>query len=151
MDKPVEQPMPVDGKDLVIPVARELFAWASAVQENKGLAKYGKPLQTHNGRDPLDDIIFELTDAIHYLAQAKMERAEMSERLKALQDIAAEQLWDAQRLWIGYILDNLTHDRIDELRNLTQTPFNKLSPTWAERMKTAGRSLERVVRSILHL
>jgi hypothetical protein len=38
-----------------------------------GVAKYGVPLRTHNGRDAREDARQELLDALMYLAQAEME------------------------------------------------------------------------------
>ena len=49
-------------------VVRALEARAAA-----GVAKYGRPLQTHNGRDAREDARQELLDALMYLAQAEME------------------------------------------------------------------------------
>jgi len=40
-----------------------------------GVAKYGRPLQTFNGRDAREDAIQEGLDALMYLAQAEMEDA----------------------------------------------------------------------------
>ncbi len=41
-----------------------------------GVAKYGRPLQTHNGRDAREDARQELLDALMYLAQAEMEASD---------------------------------------------------------------------------
>jgi hypothetical protein len=41
-----------------------------------GIAKYGTPLQTFNGRDPLIDAYQEALDLAVYLKQAIMERKE---------------------------------------------------------------------------
>jgi len=38
-----------------------------------GLKKYGRPLQTHNGRSALEDLAQELLDAWMYAVQAEME------------------------------------------------------------------------------
>lgn len=38
-----------------------------------GRAKYGKPLEAHNGRNALQDLFEELLDAVMYAAQAYME------------------------------------------------------------------------------
>ncbi|KAB0285448.1 hypothetical protein F2P58_23325 [Vibrio fortis] len=40
----------------------------------KGVATYGKPLQSHNGRDALQDAYEELLDGACYLKQLMMER-----------------------------------------------------------------------------
>jgi hypothetical protein len=51
---------------------------ASAIKARAaaGVAKYGVPLQTHNGRDAREDARQELLDALMYLAQAEMEAGE---------------------------------------------------------------------------
>ena len=38
-----------------------------------GVERYGAPLHTHNGRDPVRDLREELLDALQYLAQAHAE------------------------------------------------------------------------------
>lgn len=38
-----------------------------------GIERYGRPLQTHNGRDAIEDALQELEDAAHYLKQADLE------------------------------------------------------------------------------
>ena len=71
---------------LVRPVAEKLRLDTAAEQDLKGLAKYGRPLLSHNGRDPLADLRQEIYDAEGYAAQALMEReADRAEiaRLKA--------------------------------------------------------------------
>lgn len=43
-------------------------------RKDMGTAKYGTPLRTNNGRDPLVDLYQELLDAVVYLKQFLMER-----------------------------------------------------------------------------
>jgi hypothetical protein len=38
-----------------------------------GMERYGTPLMTHNGRDPLADLYQELLDALMYLGQYMLE------------------------------------------------------------------------------
>jgi hypothetical protein len=45
-------------------------------RRDMGVAKYGTPLQTFNGRDPLIDAYQEALDLAVYLKQAIMERQE---------------------------------------------------------------------------
>jgi hypothetical protein len=68
------QPMPTPGKQAVTPVAREMFLTMLAERECQGIATYGTTLQTHNGRDPIQDAMEELLDAWQYLVQIKLER-----------------------------------------------------------------------------
>lgn len=39
-----------------------------------GIQRYGRPLQTFNGRDALQDAYEEALDLVHYLKQAILER-----------------------------------------------------------------------------
>lgn len=62
-------PIPNDGVpvwDLVIADMQE--------RDQVGRARYGTPLQTHNGRDPLVDAYQEALDLVVYLRQAIEER-----------------------------------------------------------------------------
>jgi hypothetical protein len=69
-----DQPKPVRGGRLVAPHARVFFEQVLQEQEAKGLAKYGTPLMTDNGRNPLKDLLGELIDAVMYCSQALMEQ-----------------------------------------------------------------------------
>jgi hypothetical protein len=65
------QPPPAENNnpavwDLVIADMKERSAF--------GVAKYGTPLQPHNGRDPLTDAYQEALDLAVYLRQALYER-----------------------------------------------------------------------------
>lgn len=64
------QPDPVDGSVDVLPlVIADMHARGAA-----GKAKYGKPLQTFNGRDALTDAYQEALDMCMYLRQLIAER-----------------------------------------------------------------------------
>ena len=69
-----EQPKPTEGKELVAPHARDFFESVLEQQSAKGLAKYGTPLKTFNGRNPLLDLLGELVDAVVYCSQAILEQ-----------------------------------------------------------------------------
>lgn len=75
------EPAPSTGQvrvyDLVVrelrgPINRQLVADLTARME-MGVAKYGTPLMTHNGRDPLVDAYQESLDLVMYLRQAEAE------------------------------------------------------------------------------
>ena len=72
----IEQPPPISGGSLVGPVAREMFERILQEQEAKGLKKYGTPLSTHNGRNPVLDALAEVVDAFQYLIQGFMEQVD---------------------------------------------------------------------------
>lgn len=67
----VDQPPPIPNQsrpvwELVIDDMRE--------RDHVGRQRYGTPLQTHNGRDPLVDAYQEALDLVVYLRQAIEER-----------------------------------------------------------------------------
>lgn len=66
----MSQPMPKPGQQDVTPALVALLKERQA----QGIATYGTPLQTHNGRDALWDALEEALDLCQYLAQAIMER-----------------------------------------------------------------------------
>lgn len=47
-----------------------------------GIARYGRPLQAHNGRDALRDLREELLDALAYSEQEAVERAKLEQDLR---------------------------------------------------------------------
>ncbi|HHC6468730.1 TPA: hypothetical protein ACN359_002085 [Vibrio parahaemolyticus] len=65
-----EQPAPTEGKACVVPEVMKDLTDRLA----KGVQTYGKPLQTHNGRDALQDAYEEVLDLACYLKQLMMER-----------------------------------------------------------------------------
>jgi hypothetical protein len=68
----VEQPRPIPrpGTPSVQAAVREDLV----AREQLGIARYGTPLQPHNGRDALRDAYEEALDLACYLRQALMER-----------------------------------------------------------------------------
>jgi hypothetical protein len=75
--RPGDQPLPSPGRDCV------QDALIAAIENRKqlGIARYGSPLMTHNGRDALRDAWEESIDLAAYLTQMRMERADLeSER-----------------------------------------------------------------------
>lgn len=69
-DPESDQPAPKPGG---YPVQAVLIA---AIQQRMefGLKKYGRPLETHNGRDPLLDMWEEMMDMISYFTQFVLEQ-----------------------------------------------------------------------------
>lgn len=62
--------------DDVAMVVEEVFPAVLARQVEKGEKKYGRRLQTWNGRDAAQDAVEELVDAFQYVSQLKLERDE---------------------------------------------------------------------------
>ena len=67
----VEQPAPVENDQ---PAVWPLVIMDMAARDQVGRARYGVPLQPHNGRDALRDAYEEALDLCAYLRQAIMER-----------------------------------------------------------------------------
>jgi transcriptional regulator with XRE-family HTH domain len=65
--------LPATGRVNVTPVAREGFLAMLRQRERKGIKTYGTTLQTHNGRDALQDLLEELVDAWRYAQQSRIE------------------------------------------------------------------------------
>jgi hypothetical protein len=70
----IEQPPPEPGRTPVSSSVRQLFEKILQEQEAKGLQKYGTPLMTFNGREPLLDAMAEAVDLFQYLVQAYQEK-----------------------------------------------------------------------------
>lgn len=68
-----DQALPTPGRQNVTPIARAAFREMLDAREQKGIETYGTTLQTFNGRDPYRDALEELTDAIQYVHQARLE------------------------------------------------------------------------------
>lgn len=64
-----DQPLPTRGRACV------QDALIAAIENRKalGIARYGRPLETHNGRDALQDAWEESIDLAAYLTQMRME------------------------------------------------------------------------------
>jgi hypothetical protein len=67
-----DQPLPTPGHQ---PVQAVLIA-ALAERRDYGIRKYGRPLETHNGRDALTDAWEEALDLLTYLTQMRLERGD---------------------------------------------------------------------------
>ena len=67
----IEQPEPVPNDR---PAVWPLVIMDMANRDQVGRARYGVPLQPHNGRDALRDAYEEALDLCAYLRQAIMER-----------------------------------------------------------------------------
>lgn len=70
-----DQPLPVPGK---IPV-QEVMIGAIRERREHGKRKYGRALETHNGRDALKDAWEEAIDLFTYLTQMRLERGDQIE------------------------------------------------------------------------
>lgn len=69
-DPETDQPAPKPGG---VPVQAVLIE-ALKQRMDFGLKKYGRPLETHNGRDPLRDMWEEMLDMVSYFTQYILER-----------------------------------------------------------------------------
>lgn len=69
----MDQPKPKDGKETVMPHLTEEFSKMAKLRYDLGIERYGKPLQTFNGRDAGQDAMEEWFDLGIYLKQQRME------------------------------------------------------------------------------
>jgi hypothetical protein len=67
------QPMPTVGKEDVTAEVLRIIPELIKQRQQKGIETYGTSMQTFNGRDPFQDAIEELVDALQYIVQAQME------------------------------------------------------------------------------
>jgi hypothetical protein len=80
--RPGDQPLPTGGRECV---QNRLI---QAIQERRdlGVARYGQPLMTHNGRDALQDAWEEAVDLTVYLTQLRMEADDRTEATQLLRN-----------------------------------------------------------------
>jgi hypothetical protein len=66
----MRQPDPIPGREAIVPLVM-----ADLTERMKaGIKTYGRPLESHNGRDALRDAYDEILDCAMYLKQAMIER-----------------------------------------------------------------------------
>lgn len=75
--RPGDQPLPTEGEENV------QAALIAHIEKRKalGLKRYGRPVQTFNGRDATQDLMDELLDGATYAMQVKMEREATQDRI----------------------------------------------------------------------
>lgn len=76
-----EQSLPIAGKVSVTSLLRQELPERLAEREKAGIARYGRSLETWNGRDAHRDLMEELLDAIQYAKQAELERKDLEQHL----------------------------------------------------------------------
>jgi hypothetical protein len=113
--------MPAPGRQAVTPVARELFAAMLAEREQRGIATYGRSLETHNGRDAVQDALEECADLWQYLVQIKLERDALR--------VGSEQADDAR---ISEIRANHVAEYDSDVRDVDFGPVVEIGPYCAE-------------------
>lgn len=74
---PEEQPPPKDGQTVVMPELKNEFLFLLEERWRVGVERYGKPLQTFNGRDAGRDAVEEWFDLGIYLKQLRMEHEQL--------------------------------------------------------------------------
>ena len=68
-----DQPLPVPGRQSVT----NALLHALAERRQYGTMKYGRELETNNGRDALKDAWEEAVDLVVYLTQMRLERGDI--------------------------------------------------------------------------
>jgi len=87
-----QNPVTNDRSRDVTPVAEQEFVKAIREREQVGIATYGVSLQTHNGRDAIQDAMEEVVDLWQYIVQIKMEAADLKQQLSIDRDELVEQI-----------------------------------------------------------
>jgi hypothetical protein len=94
----VGQPLPKPGQAPVTSEAILSLTETIVGQSAKGQQKYGRELETFNGRDAGQDALEELADLAVYLTQMRLERAEVDRQLAMLHKDLAEAVTNQGRL-----------------------------------------------------
>jgi hypothetical protein len=68
-----EQAPPMPGLRDVSAESRRVLVELLERRQSVGLQRYGRPLETWNGRDAVRDLLEELIDALQYAVQVRME------------------------------------------------------------------------------
>ncbi|MFE0490152.1 hypothetical protein [Streptomyces griseoaurantiacus] len=88
-ERPGDQPLPAEGQENV------QDALIAHIRQRKalGVQRYGRPLQTFNGRDAVRDLLEELLDGATYAMQVQLEIAARQDRVdRALAEHQADLL-----------------------------------------------------------
>lgn len=78
-DQPLPQPGGLPVQDALILAIRE--------RREYGIRKYGRPLETNNGRDALADAWEEALDLLTYLTQVRLERGDVLPGMEQLDEM----------------------------------------------------------------
>jgi hypothetical protein len=78
-DQPLPKPGGLPVQDAMILAIRE--------RREYGIRKYGRPLETNNGRDALADAWEEALDLLSYLTQARLERGDVLPGMEQLDEM----------------------------------------------------------------
>lgn len=77
--RPGDQPLPTEGQESV----QDALIAEIEARKALGVSRYGRALQTFNGRDALRDLLDELLDGATYAMQVRMEVAAVQKRIDA--------------------------------------------------------------------
>jgi hypothetical protein len=78
-DQPLPKPGGLPVQEIMIGVIRE--------RREYGKRKYGRPLETHNGRDALKDAWEEALDLFTYLTQLRLERGDVLPGMSGTEEV----------------------------------------------------------------
>lgn len=121
-----DQQLPTEGRgDVILSLVRSVPAQLLE-RRATGVRRYGRPLETWNGRDAHRDLREELLDALAYSEQAAQERADLEVELAAARaDVArlsaalgqeqrlrgeTEATWEAEALRLAVARDEASAD-----------------------------------------
>lgn len=102
-DPESDQPLPRPGG---VPVQAVLIE-ALKLRMEFGLKKYGRPLETHNGRDPLRDMWEEMLDMVSYFTQFVLEQGV---ELPGLEQFTRKREPESPAKWRGPSADLYIYD-----------------------------------------
>lgn len=92
-----DQPLPKEGKQIVMPALREEFDQLADLRYKVGIERYGTALKTFNGRDAGKDAVEEWFDLGIYLKQLRMQYDVLQAENVLLRQYAAYLTGFAQR------------------------------------------------------
>lgn len=93
-----QKPISTTQSEDVTPVARQVFLDTLLEREREGIETYGVSLQTHNGRDAVQDAAEEAVDLWQYLIQVKMERADLERQLEEAIESYTAQAYETYKV-----------------------------------------------------
>jgi hypothetical protein len=114
------QPLPTEGKRDVFPEMRAAFLKMYEERMALGIQRYGRTLQTHNGRNVGVDVLEELFDAFAYAMQFVMEHSDLGRQMQQYRDeaIMLRQRTEAVRDFIlnrTLVTDQATYSLLTEI------------------------------------
>jgi hypothetical protein len=119
--RPGDQPLPEPGRECV------QDALIAQIEERKqlGIERYGRPLETHNGRDAVQDAVEEAIDLAVYLKQVELEmrdvRAERDQLATTLDEVLRQFVHRTHPGQPCLQSNHVSADQVDDWRSVLAT------------------------------